>query len=491
MRLSPEDKRRREIAAAKATLGPGLVSQLIRLPVELLTPFDRNARTHSDKQIDQIARSYQSFGALNPVLVDDANRIVAGHGRLAAAKRMGLTHVQVLRIEGLSQDQLAAYRLADNRLAELAGWDEEILAIEFQHLSTADLDFTIEAMGWDMPQIDILLDKHVRKPTEEADDSDDVREGDEADQVPPSAARAVSRLGDLWLMGRNRALCGSALDAAAYDRLMQGQLARLCCQDPPWNIAVSTISGSGAIKHRPFVMGNGELKDPEFRQFLRDQIRLNALKAMPGAVIAIFIDWRSVEKVIAAGAAESLELVNICVWAKTNGGMGSPWRSAHELVVMFKKPGAPILDRVSLGRFGRNRTNVWTMPGQNSFGAERMETLQSHPTAKPVQLIAEAIRDVTDIGDVVLDSFLGSGTTIIAAERTDRIAYGMELDPLYIDTIVRRWERFTGGIAILDGDGRSFAEIEAGRNEQPEPEHRAPVRTRVGAATAATGGQHG
>ena len=487
MRLSPEDQRRRELAAIKSTLGPGLISKLVLMPIELLIPYDRNARTHSDKQIDQIARSYQSFCAINPLLIDDHNRVVAGHGRLAAAKRLGLTHLPTLQVEGLSSDQLAAYRLADNRLAELAGWDEEILAIEFQHLSSVDLDFTIEAMGWDMPQIDILLDKHVR---DQGGDVEDAGEADRADQLPSLGLRAVSRLGDLWQLGRHRVLCGSALDGTTYERLMLGQLARLCCQDPPWNIAVSTISGSGAIKHRPFVMANGEMSEEQFRQFLREQIRLNALWAVPGAVIAIFIDWRGVEKVITAGAAEGLELVNICVWAKTNGGMGSPWRSAHELAVMLKKPGAPICDRVSLGRYGRNRTNVWTMAGQNSFGAERMEALQSHPTRKPVQLIAEAIRDVTDIGDIVLDSFLGSGTCVLAAERTDRICYGMELDPIYVDSIVRRWEAFTGNAAILDGDGSSFAEIDAERNDQLVVIQK-PVRTRIRPAVISQGGQHG
>lgn len=227
-------------------------------------------------------------------------------------------------------------------------------------------------------------------------------------------------------------------------------------------------------------MGNGEMTDAEFRQFLRDQIRCNIAHAVPGAVFEIFIDWRNVEKVIAAGSAEGLELLNICVWTKAQGGMGSLFRSQHELVVVFKKPGGPIRNNVQLGRFGRNRTNVWAVPGQNSFGPDRMEALQMHPTSKPVILLAEAIRDVSNIGEIVLDSFLGSGSVVIAAERTGRIACGMELDPLYVDTIVRRWEKLADCEALLEGDGRSFADIEAARKSEPESEPaKAPVRTRM------------
>ena len=210
-------------------------------------------------------------------------------------------------------------------------------------------------------------------------------------------------------------------------------------------------------------MASGEMSDEEFRVFLRKQLRCNALHAVPGAVFQVFIDWRGVEKVITAGLAEDLDLIGICVWAKTNGGMGSPWRSAHELIVVFRKPGAAIKDRVNLGRHGRYRTNVWSVPGQNSFGAERMEALESHPTRKPVRLLTEAIRDVTDIGDVVMDSFLGSGTTLIAAERSGRVCCALELDGGYVDVAIRRWQVVTGSDAVLAGDGRSFAEIEQER----------------------------
>ncbi len=483
MKLSPEDQKRRELAAVKAALGPGkTISQLMQLPIDQLKSYDRQARTHNDKQIDTIARSMQAFGWINPVLIDRHNVIVAGEGRLKAAKRLGLTHAPCLRIEGLSPDELRAYRLADNRLAELAGWDEQIVTIELQHLTSIDLDFNIEVLGWNMPVIDIMFDAHASAPGN-LDDAPDA-----ADDIPAEGTRAVSRIGDLWLLGRHRVLCSSALNPVAYTVLLKGEKVRLIVQDPPWNCKISYISGSGTIKHREFVMASGEMSDPQFREFLATQIHCNVAHAVPGAVIEIFIDWRGVEKVIAAGIAEGLELINICVWSKTNGGMGSPWRSAHELVVVFRKPGAPIRDRVNLGRHGRYRTNVWHMAGQNSFGPERMEALTSHPTSKPVQLIAEAIRDVTDIGDIVLDSFLGSGTTVLAAERTGRIARGMELDPLYVDTVIRRWEKFTGQQAIHEQSGRTFTTIEAECLDQAETTNiiKPPVRQRVRASLSAT-----
>lgn len=469
MRLSLEDQKRRELADFKAALGPGaVIKQLLSLPVEDLKPFARNARTHSDKQIECLAHSMQAFGFINPVLVDLNNVIIAGHGRVTAARRVGLSHVPAARIEGLTADQLRAYRLADNRLAELAGWDQQILAIELQHLMEVDLDFNIETIGWNMPEIEIMLDGMQKDEGK-----------DTADDIPEMGKTAVSRQGDLWLLGPHRILCGSALDPKAYDRILRGKQARLVLQDPPWNIPVSSISGLGKTQHRAFVMGNGEMTDAEFRQFLRDQIRCNIAHALPGAVFEIFIDWRSVEKVIAAGNAEGLELINICVWTKAQGGMGSLFRSQHELVVVFKKPGGPIRNNVQLGRFGRNRTNVWAVPGQNSFGADRMEALQMHPTSKPIILLAEAMRDVTNVGEIVLDSFLGSGSAVISAERTGRIACGMELDPLYIDTIVRRWEKFAGREALLEGDGRSFADIEAAREEPESEPAKPPVRTRM------------
>ena len=453
----PKETTRRKIAAANRSLGPGVLSQIVEVPITQLVPYAHNARSHSDAQLAVIGQSLQAFGWMNPVLVGDNDEIIAGHGRVEAARRLEHSTVPVLRIGGLTPDQVRAYRLADNRIAELAGWDTEILAIELQHITSVDIGCSIETLGWNMPEIEVLLETEVR--LREAED-------DVADELPPPSATAVSRLGDVWLCGDHRILCGSAIDAAALARVMGGNQAQLICQDPPWNLAVKSIVGSGRTKHREFVMGSGEMSVAEFRQFLRNELSCNAVHAVPGAVFQVFIDWRGVEKVIAAGEAEGLELLNVLVWVKTNGGMsGGPWRSQHELIAVFRKPGGKIKNRVELGKYGRYRTNVLEMAGLNSFGAGRIEALESHPTRKPVQLIAELIRDVTDIGDVVLDTFLGSGTALIAADRTGRVCHGMELDPLYVDTIVRRWEQHSKCTAVLEDSGKTFAELEAERRQ--------------------------
>lgn len=441
--------------------------------ISKLKPSPRNSRTHDERQLTVLVASLREFGFVNPVLADGKGEIIAGHGRVEAAKRLGISEVPVIRIEGLSDDQIRAYRIADNRIAELAGWDNEILAIEVQHLDSIEVNFAIEAIGLTPVEIDTLVT--------EAKDTPEDFEDDPADLVPPLETKAVSVVGDLWLLGpKHRLLCGSALVSANYDRLLEGREVDLVCQDPPWNITVKSISGSGRTQHREFVMASGEMSDAEFRQFLLDQLASNHAQARAGAVFQVFIDWRGVEKVIAAGTSLGLELINVCVWFKGHGSFGSPWRSSHELIVCFRKPGAPIKDRVKMGQHGRIRNNVWQVPGMGAFGKGRMDALAMHPTSKPVALLTEAIRDVTDRGDIVLDTFAGSGSCLIAAEKTGRIGHGMELDPLYVDTIVRRWQDYTGIEAVLEGDGRRFAEIALARAEKREPDNPSlgPVRIR-------------
>jgi len=461
--LPPDTRTARQIAAATFRH-----ERIEYLAIDEIKPYPGNARTHDEPQITVLMASMRTFGFTNPVLLDKENIIVAGHGRVEAAKRLGMERVPVLWIDGLSPHQIRAYRLSDNRIAELAGWDEQILAIELQHLSPIEIDFPIEVTGWSHAEIDVLIEDAA---SDKAEDADDV--------IPPLARTAISRLGDLWLMGRHRLLCGSALETGCYERLMQGDRAALICQDPPWNIAVKTISGRA--ERREFPMASGEMTDPKFRDFLTSQLECNLACVEPGAVFQVFIDWRGVEKVITAGTGLGLELINVCVWFKGHGSFGSPWRSAHELIVCFRVPGAPIRDRVKLGKYGRVRTNVWEVPGMGSFGKEREAALAMHPTSKPVRLLTEAIRDVTDRGDIVLDTFMGSGSCLIAAHRTGRIARGLELDRLYVDTIVRRWQDCTGEEAILDGDGRTFAAITAEREGAKDAANssRPPVRVRT------------
>lgn len=420
------------------------------LPPADLVPYPGNARTHDEHQIDVLKASLNKFGFVSPVLIDSAGVILAGHGRVIAAIERGFETVPTLCVDGLTPDQLRAYRLADNRIAELAGWDNEILAIELQHLMDVDVDFSVEITGWNSAEIDaIILDG----------DKQEQAEDDAADAIPEMAEGPVSREGDLWQLGLHRLVCGSALDPECYRRLLGDETAVLVCQDPPWNIPVKSISGSGKVKHREFVMASGEMSEEQYRDFLERELACNLAHAAPGTVLQVFIDWRGVEKVITAANGLGLELINIPIWHKGHGSFGSPWRSAHEMIVCLKVPGAPIKDRVEMGKHGRIRSNVFDVPGMGSFGSARDEALNLHPTSKPVKLLTELIRDVTDRGDIVLDSFMGSGSTLIAAHRTGRIARGIELDPLYVDTIVRRWQDLTGEAAVLDGDGRSFDEI--------------------------------
>lgn len=398
-----------------------------------------NARTHSEKQIAKIKASIEQFGFTNPVLTDAAGRIVAGHGRVEAARRLGMDQVPTIRLDHLTAEQRRAYIIADNRLAELAGWDREMLAIELQYLSEIDVDFDVEITGFATAEIDLLIEGLDAAAPDEADRCPDP----EGDTTP------VTRAGDLWLLGRHRLLCADALDKASYDRLMAGDNARMVFTDPPYNVPIGGhVSGLGRTRHREFVMASGEMSTPQFQVFLKRVLSNLAAACVDGGLLYVCMDWRHLLELLQAGQTNDLTLINLCIWAKTNAGMGSLYRSQHELVPVFKKGKAPHLNTIELGSHGRYRTNVWAYAGVNTFGANRLDELQMHPTVKPVALVADAIKDCTRRGDIVLDGCAGSGTTLIAAERTSRIGYGLELDPVYVDTAVRRWERQFGEKAI-------------------------------------------
>lgn len=429
--------------------------------VTSLRPYKGNARTHSRKQIDKIATSISAFGFTNPVLVNDANGIIAGHGRVAAAHQIGLTEVPVLRIGHLSTDQIRAYIIADNRLAELAGWDDELLAIELQHLSTADLEFGVTATGFETPEIDLLIEGLGAPSNEEAEEV----------VLPAADAAPVSRIGDVWLLGGHRLICGDTLERKTFEHLMGDDRAQMIFTDPPYNVPIiGHVSGKGKVKHREFPMANGEMAPDAFEGFLRQAFEHLASFGRDGALHYICMDWRHMSELLAAAGTVYSEQKNLCVWAKTNGGMGSFYRSQHELVFVFKSGKAPHINNIDLGRFGRNRTNVWSYPGVNTFGPGRSDILTLHPTVKPVALIADAIRDTTDRGGIVLDAFCGSGSTVLAAERTGRRCFAIELDPLYIDTAIRRWQDETGEHAVLADGGISFTETaETGIVNGPVP----------------------
>lgn len=424
------------------------------LPTSSLVPRLRNPRTHSRVQIRQIADSIILFGFTSPILVDDASAIIAGHGRWQAAKLLKLERVPTIQLAELSPDQIKAYVIADNRLALNAGWDADMLRIEFAELADLNLDFELEITGFSTGEIDLLL---------QADPAGQV----EAPLPPPRPGAPVSRRGDLWRLGRHLVLCGDATAAADYDYLMVGEQAQMIFTDPPYNVPINGhVSGLGKIQHDEFAMASGEMTEAAFKSFLTTVCQNLAANSIDGSLHYIFMDWRHVMELMTAGRAVYSDLKNICVWNKTNGGMGSFYRSKHELAFVYKAGTAPHINNVELGKHGRYRTNVWDYAGVSSLGAGRDEALAMHPTVKPVSLVADAILDATKRGDLILDPFGGSGTTLMAAEQTGRTAYLMEIEPKYVDTIVARYQAATGEAAYHADSGLAFDEVAAARDIQ-------------------------
>ena len=416
-----------------------------------------NTRQHSDRQIKQIALSIKNFGFNVPVLIDNTGTVRAGTGRVLAAKLLGLRDVPVVRLAHLTDTQARAFSIADNRLAETSVWDDRLLAETLKSLAEADLDFSIEATGFTMGEIDLRIEGLSDTPEESGVDP--------ADILPGACAKTpISKLGDLWQLGRHRVCCGSALDAEAYGALMQGEQATMVFTDPPYNVPIDGhVSGLGAVHHRDFAMGSGEMSGPEFIAFLTVAFALLVANSTDGSIHFIFMDWRHVAELMAAAKVPFSELKNLCIWVKHNAGMGSFYRSQHELIFVFKSGRAVHRNNIQLGRYGRHRSNVWNYPGANSFGRATDEghLLALHPTIKPVRLVADAILDCSARGDIILDPFLGSGSTLIAAERTGRRCYGIEIDPLYVDTIIRRWQAYTGENAQHASTDKLFNVLEA------------------------------
>lgn len=362
--------------------------------------------------------------------------ILAGHGRVEAAKLVGMTEVPVLRLSHLSEAERRAYVIADNRLAEMAGWDKQILAIDLRAL--VDLDFEIEVVGFAPAEVDLMIDEARDADPTSADDPDDAA-------LPTPPQNPITHPGDVWACGRHRLVCGDALNGATYSTLMQGERADAIFTDPPYNVPIEGfVGGKGKAKRREFVMASGEMSSEAFAAFLSTSLGNAAAASRDGAIAFVCMDWRHMGELLAAGAEAFDELKNVCVWAKSNGGMGSLYRSQHELVFVFKRGKGDHCNTVELGRYGRNRTNVWSYRGANAFGAARDAELAMHPTVKPVALVEDAIKDVTRRGDTVLDPFGGSGSTLIAAERCGRSARLIEIDPAYCDVIIQRWEDHTG-----------------------------------------------
>jgi len=414
-----------------------------------LKPYPGIAKIHTPQQISLLGESMLTNGFMNPIIVDGGNVIIAGHGRHAAAKQIGLEEVPTICADHLTPEQVMAYRLADNKLAELAQWDNNLLAIELKQISIETPELIIST-GFTTGEADILIEGLSLDENEEMPDPAD-------DILDMSDAEPISKLGDLWQLGVHRLYCGNALEDASYEALMGLERAKMIITDPPYNVVINGhVSGKGKVTHREFVMASGEMDEKEFTEFLKTSMSHMAAYSQDGSIHYIYMDFRHLEELLRAGSETYTEFKNLCVWVKKNGGMGSHYRSQHELVFVYKHGTAPHINNVQLGRFGRNRTNVWNYAGVNSFGKNRNEELAMHPTVKPVAMIKDAIMDSSNRGDIILDPFLGSGTTLIAAEQAGRRGFGMELDPRYVDTIVRRWQALTGEQAVNAETGELF-----------------------------------
>jgi DNA modification methylase len=394
-----------------------------------LIPDPRNARTHPKRQIDQLKASIEAFGFTNPILADPEGRIIAGHGRLQAARTMGFAEVPTITLSGLSETQKRALRIADSKIALNAGWDLEILQQELGELASIDVDIDPTLTGFSTGEIDVII-------SSTADPDDEV--------VPPVPRNPRTKPGDIWILGDHRVGCGDGRDAGLLQRVIgDGARVDAAFLDPPYKVRIGGHAVA-AGSHREFAMASGEMSEAEFRSFLADTLGAAARLSRNGAVHFVCMDWRHMDSVSAVGSTVYGERLNLCIWNKSNAGMGSLYRSKHELVFVYRVGTATHLNMVELGKHGRNRTNVWDYASVNSMRRSRREDLALHPTVKPTGLVADAIQDVTRRGDLVLDLFLGSGTTLMAAERTGRRFRGLDIDPAYVDVAIDRWSARTG-----------------------------------------------
>lgn len=426
---------------------------------------NRPARKHSPEQIRRLVQSIRSFGFLVPVVADRHGFLICGHARLEAAIALGLDEIPVVIAEDLTEEEARAYAIADNRLAELSSWDDAALRAEIADLVAlevnGDLGFDLDVLAFETAELDVILTG--------GESGTDAKEQVE---LPAEGQRAVARRDEIWQLGAHRILCADALDTTSYDRLLGSELVPLCMTDQPFNVPIhGHVSGSG--RHREFAMASGELSPEAFREFLRRSLEVMAAHVGASGLVYAFMDWRHIADLIRAGEEIGLILINLCVWSKSNAGMGSFYRSQHELICVFRKGVSSHRNNIQLGRFGRSRSNVWSYAGVNTFRRGRGADLADHPTVKPTPMLMDAIRDVTRHGEVVLDPFGGSGSTLLAAEKTGRRARLIEIDPLYVDVAIRRWQRLTGWKAVEAETGERWddraAAMEAGEHAVAAP----------------------
>jgi DNA modification methylase len=425
--------------------------ELSYLPLDQLRRSGKKLRKLDPAHVREIARAMAELGFCDPILVGRENVVLDGEARLEAARLRGLGRIPCIQVGHLNEKEQRVLRLAVNRLAEKGEWDLCELKIEFEELILQDAP--IEVSGFTLDEVDQILI---------GDEAEAVEQG----PLEPGESRvAIARVGDTFELGPHRVICGDASDPTVLRLLMHGDpAARLVLTDEPYNVPIAGHVTGGA--HREFAMASGEMTPEQFLAFNVAWIEAVAAYLCDGGVFGTFIDWRGLPTVNAAAVKLDLEPLNLIVWAKTNAGMGSLYRSQHELLPLFKKGSAPHVNNVELGKRGRWRSNVWTYPGASSLGSDARRGLQDHPTVKPSAMLEDAFLDLSDRGDIVIDPFLGSGSTLIAAEKTGRICRGTELDPLYVDVIVRRYEVATSKSAVLAETGETFAALTARRERE-------------------------
>lgn len=412
--------------------------------VSALNSKERRIVTYSKATIRKLERAVRSSKFVPPVIVDRDGKVLLGHAYIDAAGRLGIDVLPCLIVDDENSLEAALGALAHERILREGEFADDALKKLFKEIEVAGFDLGVT--GFEMSEIDIIIG-----------------EPDTIDVVPTSAGgQSISRIGDRWACGPHHVICGDARDAEAYSRLLPDELARLIVTDPPYNVSIGKHALTSS-KHADFAMASGEMSESEFIEFLQRFLTLARKFSLDGALFYVAMDWRHLFALESAARAAGLSLFNFGVWAKTNAGMGSYLRSQHECFPIYKSGKAAHVNNNQLGKHGRNRSNLWTYSGQNAFAPDRDATLSAHPTIKPTDLVVDAILDASHRGDWVLDPFLGSGTTLIAAERTGRRCAGIELEPGFVDVALERWAAFTGEDPVRESDKASWRALAARR----------------------------
>lgn len=433
---------------------------LVRLALQLIDQPPRRVRRALKSPTEAVMRSIERFGFRIPILVrskpgGERYEVIDGHIRLAAALRLGADSLPCILVDDLPEIEIRRLRLSLNKLQEAGDWDRDALRVEIGEILEIGGDFQIP--GFELAELEALC-------AEPADGG----QADPDDDLAPLLERTgpvVTQPGDLWVLGDHKLFCGSARDDASLADLLGARAATAVFTDPPYNVKINGNVRGKDQGFEEFAEASGEMSDVAFTAFLLETLGNMSAVLKPGGVIFACIDWRHVGAM--TGVLETLghELLKICVWVKTNPGMGSLYRSQHEFVTVARKPGASHTNNVQLGKFGRTRSNVWHYAGATGGRADSDDVFDAHPTVKPIRLVMDALLDVTEPGDLVVDLFLGSGTTLLAAERTRRRCVGVEIEPRYVDLSIRRWQEMTGGRAILAVNGETFDERAAARRQ--------------------------